>query len=212
MDSMYHQTNKLQQEVQDNFVLLEKSSGQTAEKLEQIIQARIDQITSNCEILARLADKELAPRKANAKLKVDQLKYDCQHLQAALRNLQHRRFTREREVQEREDLLARRFTTNDQVTSIAMDYEMQMNNSVHNAHRGVDDLIDSGGNILSNLRGQRHTLKGVHKKILDVANTLGLSNTVMRLIERRTVQDKFILYGGMVVTLVIMFMLYKYLA
>ena len=31
-------------------------------------------------------------------------------------------------------------------------------------------------------------LQGVQRKMLDVANTLGLSNTVMRLIEKRTTQ------------------------
>ena len=62
-----------------------------------------------------------------------------------------------------------------------------------------------------NLREQRSTLKGAHRKILDIANTLGLSNTVMRLIERRTYQDRFILYGGMITTCLIMFILWKYL-
>uniref|UniRef100_T1JA54 Golgi SNAP receptor complex member 2 n=1 Tax=Strigamia maritima TaxID=126957 RepID=T1JA54_STRMM len=211
MESLYHQTNKLQQDVLDSFVQLEKLSGKEAHSLENIIQTRIDQIISNCERLARLADKELAPRKANAKLRVDQMKYDCQHLQAALRNLQHHRFTREREVQEREDLLSRRFTTNEQDTTIAIDYALQMNSSVNNAHKGMDDLLGQGNSILTNLRDQHGTLKGAHKRILDVANTLGLSNTVMRLIERRTLQDKFILFGGMIVTLVIMFLIVRYL-
>ena len=71
-------------------------------------------------------------------------------------------------------------------------------------------MLNSGSNILNNLKEQRVTLKGAHKKILDVANTLGLSNTVMRLIERRTSQDKFILYGGMIFTCVIMFLIWKY--
>ena len=46
---------------------------------------------------------------------------------------------------------------------------------------------------------------------MDVAHTLGLSNTVMRLIEQRTMQDKIILYGGMVITLLVMWMLHSYL-
>lgn len=54
-------------------------------------------------------------------------------------------------------------------------------------------------------------MKGVRKKMLNFAQTLGMSNTVMRLIERRTAQDKYILFGGMIVTLIIMFILYKWL-
>lgn len=71
-------------------------------------------------------------------------------------------------------------------------------------------MLLSGHSVLENLKTQRLTLKGAQRKILDLANTLGLSNTVMRLIERRTYQDKFILYGGMILTLVIMFLIWKY--
>lgn len=53
--------------------------------------------------------------------------------------------------------------------------------------------------------------QGTHKKMLDVANMLGLSNTVMRLIERRATQDKFIMIGGMLVTCVFMFLVIRYL-
>lgn len=44
--------------------------------------------------------------------RVDQLKYDVQHLQTALRNFQHRRYTREQQERQRAELLSRTFTTN----------------------------------------------------------------------------------------------------
>lgn len=44
--------------------------------------------------------------------RVDQLKYDVQHLQTALRNFQHRRYAREQQERQREELLSRTFTTN----------------------------------------------------------------------------------------------------
>lgn len=44
--------------------------------------------------------------------RVDQLKYDVQHLQTALRNFQQRRYTREQQERQREELLSRTFTTN----------------------------------------------------------------------------------------------------
>lgn len=53
-------------------------------------------------------------------------------------------------------------------------------------------------------------LQGAQRKMLDVSNMLGLSNTVMRLIEKRTFQDKIILFGGMILTLIIMYYIYKY--
>lgn len=48
--------------------------------------------------------------------------------------------------------------------------------------------------------------------MLDVANMLGLSNTVMRLIEKRASQDKFIMMAGMLATCFVMFLVVKYLS
>lgn len=44
-------------------------------------------------------------------------------------------------------------------------------------------------------------MKGARKRIIDIANTLGLSNTTISLIEKRARQDKLILFGGMFFTL-----------
>lgn len=43
---------------------------------------------------------------------MDQLKYDVQHLRTALQNFQHRRYAREAQEREREELMSRTFTTN----------------------------------------------------------------------------------------------------
>nr|XP_021151075.1 Golgi SNAP receptor complex member 2 isoform X2 [Columba livia] len=139
-------------------------NGSISQVVENEIQARIDNIFSNLERLEILSSKEPPNKRQNAKLRVDQLKYDVQHLQTALRNFQHRRYVREQQERQREELLARTFTTN-----------------------------------------------GTHKKILDVANMLGLSNTVMRLIEKRAFQDKYFMIGGMILTCVIMFLVVQYL-
>uniref|UniRef100_A0AAZ3QGU4 Golgi SNAP receptor complex member 2 n=1 Tax=Oncorhynchus tshawytscha TaxID=74940 RepID=A0AAZ3QGU4_ONCTS len=183
----------------------------TSSLLENDLQARIDQIFSHLERLEILASKEPPNRRQNVKLRVDQLKYDVQHLQTALRNFQHRRYSRETQDREREELMSRTFTTNDADTSIPIDETLQLNSNLNNAHRGMDDLLGSGSSILTGLRDQRDTLKGTHKKMLDVANMLGLSNTVMRLIEKRATQDKFVMIGGMLLTCVVMFLVVKYL-
>ncbi|XP_032890997.1 Golgi SNAP receptor complex member 2 isoform X3 [Amblyraja radiata] len=164
METLYHQTNKQIHEVQTHMGRLEKVDAQSVHLVENEIQARIDQIFSSLERLEILTSKEPPNRRQNAKLRVDQLKYDCQHLQTALKNFQHHRYSREQLDREREELLQRTFTTN-----------------------------------------------GAQKKILDVANMLGMSNTVMRLIEKRAFQDKFIMIGGMVVTCIIMVLAFKYL-
>ncbi|XP_054271515.1 Golgi SNAP receptor complex member 2 [Macrosteles quadrilineatus] len=207
MEALYHQTNRLLQETQQCFQDLSFNRPE----VEKEIQARIDQITSNCEKLDIMVHKEPISRRQNAKIRVDQLKYDNQHLQAALRSHQHEVYRRQQEEREREELLSRRFTHTDHDTSIIIDHSLQHNTALQNSNRGVDDMLRTGSGILESLRDQRNTLKGAQRRIMDIANTLGLSNTTMRLIERRAHEDKYILFGGMVITLLIIVLVIIYL-
>lgn len=47
------------------------------------------------------------------------------------------------EIQDREQLLNRRFTSNSE-TTIDLDYSLQHHNSMNNAHRGVDEMLMTG--------------------------------------------------------------------
>ena len=67
-------------------------------------------------------------------------------------------------------------------TSIMIDRALEHQNKLQNTNRYMDDLLGQGSSILENLREQRSTLKTAQKKMLDVLNTLGMSNTVIRLI------------------------------
>lgn len=213
MERLYHASNSIVEDIHQCFKKYEVAIGEEAQRIEGIIQEKINELSSNCERLAILANKEPVPRRQNAKMRVDELRYEQKHLQAALANLQRRRYEREEALQNREELLSKNFATNDsRDTAIYIDESLQFHSRAQSANRNVDDLIGSGSSILTSLREQRTTLKGAHRKILDVANTLGMSNTVMRMIERRTYQDKFILFGGMFVTCVVMFLVVKYLA
>ncbi|KAH6927594.1 hypothetical protein HPB50_006130 [Hyalomma asiaticum] len=212
MERLYHASNSIVEDIHQCFKRYEVSVGEEAQRIEAVIQEKINELSSNCERLAILANKEPVTRRQHAKMRVDELRYEQKHLQAALGNLQRRRYEREEALQSREELLSKKFSTNDaRDTAISIDESLQFHSRAQSANRNVDDLIGSGTSILSNLREQRTTLKGAHRKILDVANTLGMSNTVMRMIERRTYQDKLILFGGMFVTCVVMFLVVKYL-
>ncbi|NXG46206.1 GOSR2 protein, partial [Psilopogon haemacephalus] len=198
-------------EVQAYMGHLETADKDSVHLVENEIQARIDNIFSSLERLELLCSKEPPSKRQSAKLRVDQLKYDVQHLQTALSNFQHRRQAREEQERQRQELLARTFTANDSATSIPIDESLQFSEALQSAHRGVDELLGSGSSILQGLRDQRVTLKGTQKKLLDVANMLGLSNTVMRLIEKRALQDKYLMAGGMLLTCLLMLLIVQYL-
>ena len=62
----------------------------------------------------------------------------------------------------------------------------------------VDELMETGRASLDSLRAQRERLKNTHRNALDMINKLGLSDTVMRLINSRNRQDRKIAIGGFV--------------
>eukprot|EP01130_Rhizamoeba_saxonica_P007730 TRINITY_DN3136_c0_g1_i3.p1 TRINITY_DN3136_c0_g1~~TRINITY_DN3136_c0_g1_i3.p1 ORF type:complete len:214 (-),score=31.30 TRINITY_DN3136_c0_g1_i3:62-703(-) len=72
------------------------------------------------------------------------------------------------------------------------------------SHKIVDDLLDMAGSIYSTLHSDNITLKNVRTKVMDIANVLGVSNSVIRMIERRLFVDKLILYGGMLFILLLL--------
>ncbi|XP_050515629.1 probable Golgi SNAP receptor complex member 2 [Diabrotica virgifera virgifera] len=210
MDTLYNQTNKLIQQTQANFQLLE-GSGKNALDIEGDIQQKLDVINSNCNKLDLYTLKVPLDQRQNAKMRCDQLKYDSRHLQAALAAAQQKRLRREAAANEREQLLNRRFTANPDMTSINIDYAVQHQGSLQNAHRGVDEMLVTGNNTLDSLRSQRATLKGAHKRIMDMANTLGLSNHTMKLIEKRVHEDKFIFLLGVFITVIVIILVVIYL-
>lgn len=142
-------------------------------------------------------------QRQNAKMRCDQLKYDSKHLAAALAASQQKRFRRQQAEYEREQLLNRRFAPNSEEITINLDYAVQQQSSLNRAHNGVDEMLHTGQNALESLRSQRITLKGAHRKIVDMANTLGLSTHTMKLIKKRVSEDKIILIAGMVLTVTI---------
>ncbi|ORY37046.1 hypothetical protein BCR33DRAFT_721687 [Rhizoclosmatium globosum] len=57
---------------------------------------------------------------------------------------------------------------------------------------------------LSELYEQRQILKSTQKRMYDIATSLGMSSTVIKYIEKRASQDRWILFGGMFVVVLLM--------
>lgn len=77
-------------------------------------------------------------------------------------------------------------------------------------HIQVDELLDTGTNVLSQLRTQRETFRSFDDRLRTIVSNLGMSSTVMRLIERRSYTDKLILFGGMLLFTIFMVVVYFY--
>ncbi|GAA5901232.1 Bos1p [Sporobolomyces salmoneus] len=74
----------------------------------------------------------------------------------------------------------------------------------------LDAYLAQGQAVLGNLATQREVMKGTKKRLLNAANTLGLSRETIQFIERRTKGDWWILVGGGTMTIVCFVLILKY--
>ncbi|TFK44808.1 golgi SNAP receptor complex member bos1 [Crucibulum laeve] len=82
---------------------------------------------------------------------------------------------------------------------------------IQETHARLDDFLAQGKEALDNLVDQRNMLKGTQRRLLNAANTLGLSRNVIGWIERRSTQDMYIFFGGAIFTFFCFFMIWSYL-
>lgn len=77
-------------------------------------------------------------------------------------------------------------------------------------HHQVDEILDTGTNVLAQLRTQRESFRSFEDRFRTIASNLGMSRTVMRLIDRRFKTDKLILFGCMILFTLFMLAVYFY--
>ncbi|KAG6832639.1 hypothetical protein H0H92_014475 [Tricholoma furcatifolium] len=82
---------------------------------------------------------------------------------------------------------------------------------IQNTDSRLDEFLAQGREVLDNLVDQRNMLKGTQRRLLDAANTLGMSRDVIGWIERRSTQDMYIFFAGAIFTFFCFFMIWKYL-
>jgi len=76
------------------------------------------------------------------------------------------------------------------------------------ADNTVDAIFLSGKETLESLYSQRSKLKGARKKMLDFANTVGVSKKLIKSIERRQNADLYILLAGMAIIFIVVIAIY----
>lgn len=75
----------------------------------------------------------------------------------------------------------------------------------------LDEAYATGVAVLGSYAAQRDRLKSAQRKAYDVLNTVGLGNKLMRVIERRQKVDRWIVYGGILVTVIVLIVVIKWL-
>lgn len=215
LSEIYQSAKKLLMRAQDGIERLERlenstsSGGLDSPELSFVVKKDISQVLSLCADMDRLwRSVQAKPQRDLWRRKVELVAEEAGSLKESLDRYFARNQRRMKEAQERAELLGRANGDSAHVLRI-FDEEAQAMQSVHNSKRMLADSISTGAAILSKYSEQRERLKRAQRKALDVLNTVGLSNAVLRLIERRNRFDRWIKYFGMLITLVILYFLVR---
>ncbi|KAI0344569.1 V-snare-domain-containing protein [Trametopsis cervina] len=96
-------------------------------------------------------------------------------------------------------------------SNLREDYALREHSFIENTESRLDDFLSQGRAIYEDLVEQRNVMKGTQKRLLDAANTLGLSRDVIGWIERRSTQDMYIFVVGAIFTFLCFFLIWYYL-
>lgn len=98
---------------------------------------------------------------------------------------------------------------NEQKTGDIEQALLKENDSLSRSTTMADYYLEMGKNSLTSLYDQKNVLKNAKKRILDMANSLGLTGNVINKAMSRSWWDRAIVYSGIViVTLLLVFVWY----
>ncbi|ORX57981.1 hypothetical protein DM01DRAFT_1301891 [Hesseltinella vesiculosa] len=218
MNSLYNHALKQSQALERD--LTKFASGQDLSAgLQGQISASISSLQRSIDDYDNLAKREMvAVKKETALNRVAKFRQDLQEMrsrfEAAKKTQENRRLE-----QNRESLLARRKPGHYDTSAPEYPYQ-PMTQSAFAARESafadrtdsqLDDFITQANTLLENLADQHGILKKAQRRLMDTFSTLGVSQNVIRYIERRTTQDKWIFYGGLVITMIILWAIVQYL-
>lgn len=79
------------------------------------------------------------------------------------------------------------------------------------AENRISEYIAMGTSTLDSLRLQKSTLKGAQRRVLDASSRLGISRSLMKIIQRKTNQDRYIFYTGVIVIFLVIYFCWRYI-
>ncbi|XP_071710186.1 membrin-11-like [Rutidosis leptorrhynchoides] len=206
LSELYQTSRRLLLKTRDALERLEFSSSTGAgDSPELAVSVRIDisLIQTQCSDMNSLWRSITSkPQRDLWKRKVEQIAEEADSLRESLDRYFQRRQKRMQEAQEREELLGRTNGESSHVLRV-FDEEAQAMQSARNSSRMLEEATATGTAILAKYSEQRDRLKSAQRKALDVLNSLGLSNSLLRVIERRNRVDQRIKYAGMVLTFIV---------
>lgn len=172
--------------------------------------AQLQRTAQELDATSRMQTLREAPNKIDLwKRKIEQITDETDALQSAITRLGARAHGRQRDDAQRQELLQRRQDGLGYSNILGeMDAELAAKRRVDNSKRVLEEAYETGVGVLGAMAGNRDRLKQTHKKVLDVLNSTGLGDSLLRLIERRQKMDAMLTYGGMIGVLLCVTVIY----
>jgi Golgi SNAP receptor complex protein 2 len=161
----------------------------------------------------RLKDLELLVKKETNKPHREDMRRRVQHMHSTFSHVQssYDSIIRRKGINkwdwQRKELFG---GANSNADSTVIDLEMAENTSLNRSNQMLDDYISTGRGAYEELLSQREKLKSAQRKVYDIFNMLGISNSIMRAVERREQTDSVIVFGGMAVVTLLLLVIWIY--
>ena len=196
MSSAYHEAR--QREVAVQTVLREvESSGADTETLQRA-QKRLAEFEDSVTVLGRLANesKKVLWKSRHKNLVRGQLAAR-DYLNDFTKSFQASKYQREHEA-----LMGQGLAT------VVIDNYQEETESLKRSEGHLEQYLEQGEGILASLKAQRQRLRGVSSKLGDLLSSVGVSQSLLRLANRQNMIDRFTVYGGMVLVILIFYVTY----
>ena len=163
----------------------------------------LDELRHQLDQMDELCLRETPSQRQVWQRKIAELRTECQSLyqQGQQAASQSRSSTYQAQ---RDELLTRRRRTRPENESDLQNLTGEAE-SLQSSNTMVLDLLATGEASFDALQQQRARLRGVTRVVFDIGTALGLSQSTMRIIERRDITDAYLVAVLMVVTLIVLY-------
>lgn len=109
----------------------------------------------------------------------------------------------------RDELFLRRRRKNVS-SSVGIEQEQltEESGSLQNSHNMMRDVIGSAESSYVSLTQQNKRLRGINSTLVEIGNVLGITQTTMKIIERRDKSDAYLVLGGCILTMIVIYVCY----
>ena len=160
------------------------------------IQLGLEEMGKRLVELERQANNESKSRRDDMRRRVSHLRSTHTHVKQSLEVIMRRRDSQKYESARRELFGG---ASDDGQSNVNIDLELAESASLDRSSNMVNTYIAQGQETLNELLDQKNRLKNIQRKVFDIMNYLGISQSIIKAVEKRDFTDKWIVIIGMVV-------------